>query len=76
MESSFPQPPGFERPSKAEKMRYIQESWDHISDPSGELPVPQSHIELLEQRKANDSQAPSDVRSAYDVLERLTKKNR
>ena len=76
MESSFQQPPGFERLSKAEKMRYLQELWDHISDQSGELPVPQSHMELLEQRKAKYSQAPSDVRSAYDVIERLTKKSR
>ena len=76
MGSSFQQPPGFERLTKAEQIRYVQDLWDRVSDQPGDLPVPQSHIDLLEQRKAAYGKDPSNVRSAYDIIERLTKQSR
>jgi putative addiction module component (TIGR02574 family) len=72
----FQQPPGFERLSKAEQIRYLQDLWDRVSEQPAELPVPPSHLELLAQRKAAYEQDPSAARSAFDVLRRLTKQSR
>lgn len=76
MESSFQQPPGFDQLTKSEQIRYLQDLWDRVSEQSGDLPMPQSHIVLLEQRKASYKEDPTNVRSAYDIIERLTKQSR
>lgn len=67
------EPPGFSNLSKAEQIRYLQALWDHISENPSEVPVPESHIELAEQRLAEYRRDPKKARSAHDVLDRLRK---
>ena len=74
--ASTHEPPGFSKLSKAEQIRYLQALWDRIAESPGELPVPQSHIELAEQRLADYHRNPTNARSAHDVLRRLSKKSR
>ncbi|MGH7231219.1 MAG: addiction module protein [Nitrospiraceae bacterium] len=73
---SIPEPPGFSKLSKAEQIRYLQALWDRIAETPDELPVPESHIELAEQRLADYRRNPTRARPAHDVLKRLGKKRR
>ena len=72
----FPEPPGFSNLSKTEQIRYLQTLWDRIAESPGELPVPESHMELAEQRLADYRRNPTRARPAHEVLKRLTKKSR
>jgi putative addiction module component (TIGR02574 family) len=72
-ETSVPVPPGFTEMSKAEQVRYLQALWDHIADSPGELPVPESHLELAETRLMRYRNDPSTARSAFEIRDRLTK---
>ncbi len=74
--TTIPEPPGFSALSKAEQIRYLQALWDRIAERPGELPVPESHIELAEQRLSEYRRDPSQARPVYDVLDRLAKKAR
>ena len=74
--TTIPEPPGFSALSKAEQIRYLQALWDRIAERPGELPVPESHIELAEQRLREYRRDPSQARPVYDVLDRLAKKAR
>jgi putative addiction module component (TIGR02574 family) len=60
--------------SKAEQIRYLQALWDQIATSPGELPVPESHLELVEQRLGRYRDDPSKATSAFDVLDRLSKR--
>ena len=73
-ETSVPIPPGFTDMSKAEQVRYLQALWDHIADSPGEIPVPDSHLQLAEARLKRYRNDPSTARPAFEVLDRLTKK--
>jgi putative addiction module component (TIGR02574 family) len=70
----IPEPPGFSDLTKAEQIRYLQALWDRITDQPGELPAPESHLRLAEERLAAYRSDPQRARPADDVLERLTKK--
>lgn len=72
--TAIPEPPEFEELSKAEQVRYLQAPWDRITETPGDLPVPESHLELAEGRLAEYRRDPSRARSAYEVLDRLTQK--
>ena len=72
-ETSVTQPPGFTEMSKAEQVRYLQALWDQIAERPGELPVPQSHLDLVEERLKRYRENPSAANSAFDVIERLAK---
>lgn len=74
--TTIPEPPGFSALSKAEQIRYLQALWDQIAERPGELPVPESHIEIAEQRLAEYRRDPSQARPAHDVLDRLAQKPR
>lgn len=76
MHMSIPEPPGFSKLSKTDQIRYLQTLWDRIAETPGELPVPESHIELAEQRLADYRRNPTRARPAHDVLKRLDKKSR
>ncbi len=67
----IPEPPGFAELSKAEQVRYLQELWDRIAEWPGEIPVPEGHLELAEERLAGYRRDPSRARSAYEVIDRL-----
>ncbi len=69
--TAIPEPPGFCELSKAEQIRYLQALWDRIADRPGELPAPESHLELAQGRLADYRREPARARSAYDVIDRL-----
>lgn len=71
-----PEPAGFSDLSKAEQILYLQRLWDRIADKPGEIPIPESHLTLAEQRLAEHRRDPSRVEPAHDVLTRLAKKGR
>jgi putative addiction module component (TIGR02574 family) len=68
----LPEPAGFSDLPKAEQIRYLQALWDRIADRPGELPVPETHIALAEERLAEYRRNPSRARPAHDFLDRLT----
>ena len=70
-ETTIPTPPGFSELSKAEQVRYLQALWDQISETPSTLPVPESHLKLVEQRLRKRKENPSSAHSAFDVLNRL-----
>ena len=70
------EPTGFSELSKAEQIRYLQALWDRVAERPGEFPVPESHIELAEERLAEYHRDPSQARPAHEVFDRLAKKER
>ena len=67
--TTIPEPTGFSDLSKAEQIRYLQALWDRIAERPGEIPVPESHIQLAEQRLADYRRDPSQARPAHDVFD-------
>ena len=74
--TTIPEPAGFSDLSKAEQIRYLQALWDRIAERPGEIPVPESHLTLAEERLAEYRRDPSRARPAREVLDRLAKKDR
>ncbi|MEW6352518.1 MAG: addiction module protein [Thermodesulfobacteriota bacterium] len=72
----IPDPPGFNDLSKGEQIRYLQGLWDRIVEEPGEIPVPESHLALAEDRFAEYRRDPRRARPARDVLDRLAKDER
>jgi putative addiction module component (TIGR02574 family) len=70
------EPPGFSNLTKAEQIRYLQALWDRIAENPSDVPVPETHIELAEQRLAEYRRDPDRARSAHDVLDCLGKRTR
>ena len=64
--TTIPDPPGFSALSKAEQIRFLQSLWDRIAESPGDIPVPESHIELAEQRLAEYRRDPSRGRPARE----------
>ena len=72
--TSIETPTGFNELTKSEQVRYLQALWDQISQhPEGE-PVPQSHLQLAEERLRRYRENPSAARPAFEVIDRLVKK--
>lgn len=74
--TTISEPPGFAELSKAEQVRYLQELWHRMVEKPGELPVPESHLDLAEERLAEYRRDPNRARSAYDVIDRLTERTK
>jgi putative addiction module component (TIGR02574 family) len=74
--TTIPDPAGFKDLSKAQQIRYLQALWDRISDRPGEIPIPESHLNLAEERLAEYRRDPSRARPAPDVLDRLAIRDR
>ncbi len=51
--AAIPEPAGFSDLPKAEQIRYVQELWDRIAENPSEIPVPESHLALAEERLAD-----------------------
>lgn len=49
----IPPPPGFDKLSKEEQIRYIQQLWDLITTSPDEVPVPQWHLDIVRDRIAS-----------------------
>ena len=69
---SIPDPPGFAELSKSEQIDYLMDLWDRIAEGDGEIPVPESHLRLVEERLADYRRDPSRTRPAFEVIDRLT----
>jgi putative addiction module component (TIGR02574 family) len=74
-ETTIPAPPGFSQLSKAEQVRYLQALWDQIAENPAALPVPESHLNLVEQRLKRYRDDPSPTHAAVEVLDRLSNKS-
>jgi putative addiction module component (TIGR02574 family) len=74
--TTIPEPPGFAELSKAEQVRYLQDLWDRIAERPGEIPVPESHLELAEERLTEYRRDPTRARPAYDLINHLAAKAR
>ena len=72
--TTIPEPPGFAELSKAEQVRYLQDLWDRIAERPGELPVPESHLELAEERLAEYRRDLTRAGSAYAPIDRLAER--
>lgn len=73
-ETSIQTPSGFNDLSKPEQVRYLQALWDQISERPDEIPVPESHLKLAEERLRRYRENPSTARSAFEVIDRLSEK--
>jgi putative addiction module component (TIGR02574 family) len=69
--TSVPEPPGFSDLSSLEQIRYVQALWDQIAERGDDLPVPESHLDLAEERLADYHRDPTGAYSAYDIFDRL-----
>ena len=74
--TTIPEPAGFSALSKAEQIRYLQALWDRIANKPGEIPTPEGHLQLAEERLAEYRRDPTRARPAHEVLDRLSKKER
>jgi putative addiction module component (TIGR02574 family) len=70
------EPAGFRALSKTDQIRYLQALWDSIAKKPGEIPVPDSHLIVAEERLAEYRRDPSGARPARDVIDRLTSQDR
>lgn len=69
--TSIPEPPGYSELSPTEQVRYIQMLWDRLFEKSDELPVPEGHLEIVEERLSDYRRGASQVRSAFAIFEEL-----
>jgi putative addiction module component (TIGR02574 family) len=67
-------PPGFDDLSVDEQIEYLQSLWDRIAATPEQVPVPEWHREILDERR-KDSEANPDAGDSWDaVRERLREK--
>ena len=71
-DTSITTPPGFDELPKAEQVRYLQALWDQISENPDEIPVPESHLQLAEERLRRYRENPSSTQPAFEVIDRLS----
>ena len=69
-------PVGFDTLTKAEQVRYLQALWDQISQHPDEIPVPESHLQLAEERLRLYRENPSTARPAFEVIDRLSENSK
>src|SRR3972149_6258507 len=74
--TTLPEPVGFSGLSKAEQIRYLQALWDRIAERPGEIPVPESHIALAEERLSGDRPDPSPTRPPPEPFDRPARPGR
>ena len=72
---SIQSPPGFNELPKADQVRYLQALWDQISANPDEVPVPESHLQLAEERLRRYRENPSTATPAIDLIDRLALKS-
>ena len=75
-ETSIQTPSGFDELSKAQQVQYLQALWDQISKNPNGIPVPESHLQLAEDRLRGYRENPSGARPAFEVIDRLTEKSK
>jgi Putative addiction module component len=75
-ETSIATPPGFNELPKAEQVRYLQALWNQISEHPDDVPVPESHLQLAEERLRRYRENPSAAKPAFEVIDRLAENSR
>ncbi len=58
-------PPGFDELSVEERLDYVQSLWDRIAAKPEAVPVPDWHLQVIEERM-NESQANSRAGRSWD----------
>lgn len=70
----FP-PPGFDDLSADEKIDYVQDLWDRIAAEPDDLPIPDWHLQIVEERLAAHRNHPEQVvtweEAEKEILSRL-----
>ena len=74
-ETSIQTSPGLKNLAKAEQLRYVQTMWDQILEQPAEIPVPESHLRLAEERLLWHRDNPSAGRPAFEAIDRLANKS-
>jgi len=69
-------PPGFDELTVDEQIDYVQELWERIAARTEDVPVPDWHKKLIDERLREHRDDPSDVRSWGEVRGRIEKKLR
>jgi hypothetical protein len=75
-QTSIETPPGFSELPKVEQVRYLQALWDQISEHPDDVPVPEGHLKLAEERLQRYRENPSTAKPAFEVIDRLAKKSK
>jgi hypothetical protein len=71
---SIPLPAGFEKLNKEQQIDYVQQLWDLILAVPDQIPVPDWHINIINERVS--SQNTANLISWTDVKQRLQNKYR
>ncbi len=76
MSKPLPIPPGFDDLSVEEQIDYVQSLWQRIAATPEQVPVPEWHWQVLDER-LKDYEANPDASDSWDVVrERLRDKLR
>jgi len=62
--------------SREEKLELMDRLWDSLHEEQEDLPVPEWHLKLVEERIAEQRRNPTPMRSAFDVIEELRRRYR
>jgi putative addiction module component (TIGR02574 family) len=60
-------PPGFDQLSVEEQIDYVQLLWERIAATADQVPVPDWHREVLDER-LNDFEANPDTGESWDIV--------
>jgi putative addiction module component (TIGR02574 family) len=69
-------PPGFDDMSIEDKIDYVQALWDRITANQPQVPVPERHREVLQERLADYQAQPDQGRPCEEVEADLLKRRR
>jgi len=69
-------PPEFESLPVVERIRYVQDLWDYITNNSQSIPVPEEHKRILDDRLKVYRENPDPGRPWGEVREELLSKLR
>jgi putative addiction module component (TIGR02574 family) len=67
-------PPGFHDLSPDEKLDYVQSLWDQLSAKPNEIPVPDWHRQILDERLAADEAHLQEGRTWEEVRDGLLRR--
>jgi putative addiction module component (TIGR02574 family) len=62
--------------SRDEKLELLERLWDSLNEEHEDLPVPEWHLDLVEERIAEQQRNPTPMRSAFDVIDELRRRHR
>ena len=66
-------PEGFEALSSVDRIEYVQSLWDFIAQTPDQVPVPESHKKILDERLAAYQNEPSSAEPWDKTRDRILK---